>query len=166
MTYPQLIILSIVFGLWVVIIMWSHEMRIILVGCFFIHMNMRMFPYALTNVCCLMFISQEIHLLGGMAELMNHARDYIWLRSLNHYLIYMATLDYNTYIGQCLSIPPLHVTCGLGNIHTTITLKFFKFFTKREDLRNVVQQNWLCEGWDNIFIQLSRNRKRTKKAFA
>ena len=99
--------------LWIVVVisMWSLEIRKILFDCVFLHMNMRILPYVLTHVCCLI-ISQEIRLLGGMAEMMSHviSRDYIGLCSMFYYLIkwhhWITTpsLDSVWYA-------PLHLTC-------------------------------------------------------
>ena len=142
------------------------EIRKILFDCFYLHMNMRIIPYVLTHVCCL-FISQEIRLLGGVAELMSHvfSRDNIVLCSMIHYLIKWQHSITTPSLDSVFICPTTTYYWG-GNIHTPIPFKFLKFFTRREDLRNVVQQNLLSEGWDNIFIQLKKKYKRTKKTFS
>ncbi|XP_015159308.1 uncharacterized protein [Solanum tuberosum] len=43
---------------------------------------------------------------------------------------------------------------------------FLKFWTEREDFKEVVEQNWVAESSDDIFVQLKQKQKRTKKALA
>ncbi|KAG5589888.1 hypothetical protein H5410_040402 [Solanum commersonii] len=61
---------------------------------------------------------------------------------------------------------PLLLTCGGSSRIIIRPFKFLKFWTEREDFKEVVQQNWVSEDVDDIYIQLKLKQKRTKHALS
>ncbi|KAH0666513.1 hypothetical protein KY285_027719 [Solanum tuberosum] len=61
---------------------------------------------------------------------------------------------------------PLQLTCGASKGNIVKPFRFLKFWTEREDFKKVVEQNWVAESSDDIFVQLKQKQKRTKKALA
>ncbi|XP_015160507.1 uncharacterized protein [Solanum tuberosum] len=59
---------------------------------------------------------------------------------------------------------PLLLSCEVSNGAIIRPFKFLNFWTKRDDLREVVEQNWVANESDDIFVQFKQKHKRTKKA--
>ncbi|KAH0743063.1 hypothetical protein KY290_031056 [Solanum tuberosum] len=57
---------------------------------------------------------------------------------------------------------PLLLSCIVNN-GAIRPLKFLNFSTEKEDLREVVEHNWVEDALEDMFVQFKQKQKRTKK---
>ncbi|KAH0661787.1 hypothetical protein KY284_026718 [Solanum tuberosum] len=59
---------------------------------------------------------------------------------------------------------PMLLTCGGQVPHLYKPFRFLKFWTEKEEFKEVVQQNWVADGTSDVFVNLKLKMKRTRQA--